>query len=133
MTVNAKLTPGDLVRSRRGRDEGELAVVIALVDDKFALVADGDKRRFDRPKRKNVLHLERIGARSEEVANSLRDTGRVTNAKLRYAIGQIERLAKEDQRESISPSTDALATIDPRSHGDAQSIALETHAVEKGE
>lgn len=91
MTVNVKLTPGDLVRSRRGKDEGEIAVVIALVDERFALVADGDKRRFDRPKRKNVLHLEPVGSRSEEVANSLRDTGRVTNAKLRHAIGQIER------------------------------------------
>jgi len=91
MTVNVKLEPGDIVRSRRGRDEGQLAIVLTLVDERFALVADGDKRRFDRPKRKNVLHLEPIGTRSEEVANSLRDTGRVTNAKLRYAIGQIEQ------------------------------------------
>ncbi|XID90811.1 hypothetical protein ACF3MZ_20115 [Paenibacillaceae bacterium WGS1546] len=91
MTVNVKLMPGDLVRSRRGKDEGEIAVVIALVDERFALVADGDKRRFDRPKRKNVLHLEPVGSRSEEVANSLRDTGRVTNAKLRHAIVQFER------------------------------------------
>ncbi|MFC5401804.1 hypothetical protein [Cohnella soli] len=91
MTVNVKLEPGDIVRSRRGRDEGQLAIVVALVDERFALVADGDKRRFDRPKRKNVLHLESLGERSDEVANSLRDTGRVTNAKLRYAIGVIEQ------------------------------------------
>jgi large subunit ribosomal protein L14e len=91
MTVNVKLEPGDIVRSRRGRDEGQLVVVIALVEERFALVADGDKRRFDRPKRKNVLHLEPIGTRSEEVANNLRDTGRVTNAKLRHAIGEIEQ------------------------------------------
>jgi len=91
MTLNVKLVPGDIVRSRRGRDEGELLVVLSLVDERFALVADGDKRRFDRPKRKNVLHLESTGSRSEEVANSLRDTGRVTNAKLRYAIVEIER------------------------------------------
>jgi len=91
MTANVTLTPGDIVRSRRGRDEGELAIVIALIEERFALVADGDKRRFDRPKRKNVLHLESIGMRSEEVANSLQETGRVTNAKLRHAIGQVER------------------------------------------
>ncbi|MFC5700990.1 hypothetical protein ACFPVX_06830 [Cohnella faecalis] len=91
MTVNAKLEPGDLVRSRRGRDEGQLSVVIALVDERSALVADGDHRRFDRPKRKNVLHLEPLGFRSDEVASSLQDTGRVTNAKLRYAIEAAER------------------------------------------
>jgi len=117
MTVNVKLAPGDIVRSRRGKDEGELAIVIALVEERIALVADGDKRRFDRPKRKNVLHLERIGIRSEEVASSIRDTGRVTNAKLRYAIGQIERLMDSDKREQDA----------------ATSLSLETHAEEKGE
>lgn len=95
MTLNVKLEPGDIVRSLRGRDEGELFVVISLADDRFALVADGDNRRFDRPKRKNVLHLEPLGFRSEEVANSLRDTGRVTNAKLRFAIGQFEHVTNE--------------------------------------
>jgi large subunit ribosomal protein L14e len=80
--------PGDIARSRRGKDEGQLCVVLSLEGERSALVADGDKRRFDRPKRKNVLHLEPLGIHNEEVANSLRETGRVTNAKLRYAIGK---------------------------------------------
>lgn len=86
MTEHAKLSPGDIVRNRRGKDEGQLTVVIGLEDERIALVADGDKRRFDRPKRKNVLHLESIGIVNEEVASSLRETGRVTNGKLRFAI-----------------------------------------------
>jgi large subunit ribosomal protein L14e len=98
MTVNVKLEPGDIVRSRRGRDEGQLVVVIALVEERFALVADGNIRRFDRPKRKNVLHLEPLGVHSDDIANNLRETGRVTNAKLRHAIGQIEqRLVNNEQ------------------------------------
>lgn len=82
------LKPGDIVRSRRGKDEGQLLVVLSILDERFALVADGGKRRFDRPKRKNVLHLEPVGFHSEEVANSLRETGRVTNAKLKFAVGR---------------------------------------------
>jgi len=79
------------VRNRRGKDEGELTVVIALEGERFALVADGNKRRFDRPKRKNVLHLEPTGFASDEVASSLRETGRVTNGKLRFAIAHALR------------------------------------------
>jgi large subunit ribosomal protein L14e len=112
MTLNVKLVPGDIVRSLRGRDEGELLVVISLVDERYALVADGGNRRFDRPKRKNVLHLEPIGFRSEEVANSLRETGRVTNAKLRFAIGQFEKVTNEG-RPSGTDLTDA-----PDAHAD---------------
>jgi large subunit ribosomal protein L14e len=95
MTDTMKLKPGDIARSRRGKDEGQLCVVLALEGERFALVADGNKRRFDRPKRKNVLHLEPLGIHSEEVANSLRETGRVTNAKLRFAIGKAEAHAEE--------------------------------------
>ncbi|MCC3376627.1 KOW domain-containing RNA-binding protein [Cohnella sp. REN36] len=91
MADSSKLSPGELVRSRRGKDEGQIAVVIALADERFALVADGDKRRFDRPKRKNVLHLEPLGIVNDEVANSLRDTGRVTNGKLRFAVQSVQR------------------------------------------
>ncbi|MNJ72654.1 hypothetical protein D3C77_693410 [compost metagenome] len=50
------------------------------------MIADGHKRRFDQPKKKNVLHLELLPAISPEVSSSLLETNRVTNAKLRYAI-----------------------------------------------
>ena len=91
MTDRAKWVPGAIVRSLRGRDQGELAVIIALLDERFALIADGDRRKFDRPKRKNLLHLEPTGIVSEEVANSLSETGRVTNGKLRFAVADARR------------------------------------------
>lgn len=83
---------GRLVRILRGKDRGGYAVIVAITDSRFVWIADGDGRRFDRPKKKNVLHLEFLPAVSSEVADSIRLTGRVTNAKLRYAIQKyIER------------------------------------------
>lgn len=77
---------GQIVKVLRGKEEDSLAVIIRIEDDRFVWIADGDKRRFDRPKKKNVLHLELQEAVSSEVVNSINETGRVTNAKLRYAI-----------------------------------------------
>ncbi|WP_090583303.1 KOW domain-containing RNA-binding protein [Paenibacillus sp. OV219] len=77
---------GRLVKVLRGKDAGTYAVIIQIVDERFVLVADGDKRRFDQSKKKNVLHLLMQPVVSSEVADSMRETGRVTNAKLRYAI-----------------------------------------------
>ncbi len=76
---------GQLVRILKGKDAGEAAVVIAVVDSRFVYIADGDKRKFDGPKKKNIL-LELIPFISSEVVNSLEETGRVTNGKLRYAV-----------------------------------------------
>jgi len=79
---------GQIVKILRGRDFGKFAIIIGLVDQRFALIADGDKRKFDHPKKKNLLHLELQNEISEVVVNSLQETGRVTNGKLRYALAR---------------------------------------------
>lgn len=86
MMTDARPQIGQFVKVLRGKDEGSFAVITAIVDDRFVLIADGDKRRFDEPKKKNVLHLALQPAISQEVASSLHESGRVTNAKLRYVI-----------------------------------------------
>ena len=52
-----KIETGRVVRSRAGRDEGKYFAVIALEGDEFALVADGERRGIEKPKRKRVKHL----------------------------------------------------------------------------
>lgn len=90
MSVNNNLNPqiGQIVEIRRGRDAGQYAVIVGIVDSKFVLLADGDKRKFDQPKKKNLIHLQLQPTISSEVVNSLDESGRVTNGKLRFAISK---------------------------------------------
>ncbi|WP_438435299.1 hypothetical protein [Gorillibacterium sp. sgz500922] len=90
---------GQLVRILRGRGLEQIAVIIGIEDARFVWVADGDKRKFDQPKKKNVLHLELLDEVSREVADSLNETGRVTNGKLRHAILSFRKKA-DLQREA---------------------------------
>lgn len=90
---------GQLVRILKGKDAGEAAVVIAVVDSRFVYIADGDKRKFDVPKKKNILHLELIPVISNEIVSSLEETGRVTNGKLRYAVLKYGRSAGQSAEE----------------------------------
>ncbi|WP_066189266.1 MULTISPECIES: KOW domain-containing RNA-binding protein [Gracilibacillus] len=77
---------GQVVQILQGREAGQFAVVIKKVDSRFVLLADGDKRKYDRPKKKNMQHIAYTPFISPEVKRSLLETGRVTNGKLRYAI-----------------------------------------------
>lgn len=79
---------GQVVKILRGRDAGQYAVVVGVISPKFVILADGYKRKFDQSKKKNSLHVRFENYVSEEVANSLNEQGRVTNAKLRYALQQ---------------------------------------------
>lgn len=53
------LERGRVVRSVAGRDSGYLLVVIQA-DEKSALVCDGRERPIDRPKSKNIRHIEAL-------------------------------------------------------------------------
>ncbi len=77
---------GQFVRILQGRDNGQYSVIIGIEDERIVLLADGDKRKYDRPKKKNVNHLELIDYVSPEVQSSIQETGRVTNSKLRYVM-----------------------------------------------
>lgn len=79
---------GQLVLITKGRDAAQYAVIIKILDERFVLLADGDKRKFDCPKKKNIHHLEFFDYVSPEVQSSMSETGRVTNGKLRFALSK---------------------------------------------
>lgn len=90
---------GRIVKVLRGREQERYAVIVRIIDDRFVWIADGDKRKFDQPKKKNLLHLELLDHVSSEVANSITETGRVTNGKLRYALSKfLENVQSEAHR-----------------------------------
>ncbi|TYS62476.1 RNA-binding protein [Sutcliffiella horikoshii] len=83
---DSTLQVGQIVSITQGRDAGQYAVIIKILDERFVVLADGDKRKFDRPKKKNIHHLEFFDYVSPEVQNSMKETSRVTNGKLRFAL-----------------------------------------------
>ena len=82
---------GQLVRITKGREQDQYAIVIGIIDKRFVLLADGEKRKYDRPKKKNKLHIEYTPFISSEVRKSLLETNRVSNGKLRFALSKYLR------------------------------------------
>lgn len=78
--------PGQVVLVTQGKDAGTYALVIRIEDERFVWIADGEKRRFDKPKKKNLRHIRPLPYVAEDVVRSLEETGRVPNAMLRFAI-----------------------------------------------
>ena len=81
---------GQAVRSAAGRDMGRLLIVLALADDKHALVADGDLRKATSPKKKKFRHLKYTPHIAEGVRQKLMDSAAVFDKELRAAIKSTE-------------------------------------------
>ncbi|MBA4495911.1 RNA-binding protein [Paenactinomyces guangxiensis] len=97
--VDSRPRLGQIVRVLRGREAGTYAIVIGLEAPHFVWLADGNQRKFDRPKKKNVKHIQVTNVVAGEVADVLEEFGRVNNAKLRYALNQyLLQNAKHEQK-----------------------------------
>ena len=51
------IVKGSVVRAKAGRDKDSYFIVLDVLD-KFALIADGKSRKLEKPKKKNLNHLE---------------------------------------------------------------------------
>ena len=53
---------GTVVIAKAGRDKGRAFAVTKILDNKTVLIADGKSRPLERPKRKNIIHLQMTAA-----------------------------------------------------------------------
>ena len=82
-----EFTEGLIVKSKAGRDNGKLFIVIKTEGD-FVYVANGDSRKAENPKKKKLKHLQVTSFVSEKIKQSLSDNGTVTNSELRKALAE---------------------------------------------
>ncbi|MCL2678128.1 MAG: KOW domain-containing RNA-binding protein, partial [Clostridiales bacterium] len=54
----AQFSPGQLVRSKQGRDQQQYYLVMQIKDD-FLFLTDGRKRGVKNPKKKNARHVQK--------------------------------------------------------------------------
>lgn len=87
---------GLLVRSTRGRDRGRYYLVVGMESETKVRVADGDLRRVESPKRKNIRHIKSCGLIAGEVHDKALGGKRVTNADVRRELKSLlEKLESE--------------------------------------
>lgn len=88
------LVPGQIVRSKAGRDKDKVFLVLDVLDAKHVLVADGHYRTFEHAKKKRTRHLQPFNwvlPDFERVKNS-RD---FNNAKIRKLLREFQESYEE--------------------------------------
>lgn len=82
----SQIEKGCIVRSKSGRDAGRLLVVLET-DESGAFVVDGQLRRLERPKRKNIKHLELVSdGKTSRIYGKITDGARLENAEVKKTL-----------------------------------------------
>lgn len=76
-----EIQTGTVVQALAGHDKGGYFAVIDFADDSHVLIADGKRRKVEKPKRKKRKHLKVVGQLN------LQDVGGWTNRRIRKALG----------------------------------------------
>lgn len=83
---------GSVVRSRAGRDAGRDFLVIGILDEEYVLLADGDLRKADKPKKKKMKHLAATGRTIMQAEAIAKNGESFTNAQIRSWLSNEEEL-----------------------------------------
>src|SRR5688572_19757431 len=76
---------GQVVRSKAGRDKGRFFIVVA-VDGGRVYLADGDLRRVETPKKKNIKHIQVTNHVVESIAKKIEQGKNLSNKEFRREL-----------------------------------------------
>ncbi|NLJ77943.1 MAG: hypothetical protein GX329_01125 [Tissierellia bacterium] len=77
---------GQVVKSRAGRDKGDIFLVLEIIDEKYVSIVDGDLRKLDKPKKKKVKHLMIYNTVLPELKYKLDNNIKINNAYIRKLL-----------------------------------------------
>lgn len=86
MDSTSDITVGQVVKSRAGRDKGNIFLVLDIIDDKHLYVVDGDIRKLDNPKKKKVKHLIIYNTIVPELKEKIENGTKINNAYIRKLL-----------------------------------------------
>lgn len=85
-----ELSLGQVVCSKAGRDAGRKFVIVGLADDEHVLIADGDLRKIENPKKKKLKHLHYEDCVIEDIVIKLNTKLKISNSDIRKMLDLIE-------------------------------------------
>lgn len=91
--------PGQLVFSIAGRDKGRAYLVMGLdnaVYGTFVYVADGEYRKVQRPKRKNIKHLKATKLKDQDIGSRVEIGASLSNVEVRKRLADLLAIYQEN-------------------------------------
>lgn len=78
-------TPGQVVYSKSGHDKGLPFIVISAEGD-YVRIADGKRRRLEKPKLKKIKHLQKTNYVDEDINRLICDNGYILDSDIVKAL-----------------------------------------------
>jgi large subunit ribosomal protein L14e len=88
---------GRVVLSKQGHDKGKTFLVVGLPDEKHVLIADGQSRKLQKPKKKQAKHLIAKPYIATETLDSIQTNAQTADSDIRKALKTYINLSSRPQ------------------------------------
>lgn len=85
---------GKVVLSKAGRDRNYLYVVVRQIDNNYVLLANGDTKLIDMPKKKKIKHLSILEDVDNELFSLIQSCNKSTDLKIKRFL-KLRGIVKE--------------------------------------
>ena len=85
---------GKVVLSKAGRDIDHLYVVVRQIDDNYVLLANGNTKLINMPKKKKIKHLSILEDIDDELLSSIQSCNKSTDLKIKRFL-KFRNIVKE--------------------------------------
>lgn len=85
---------GKVVLSKAGRDRDHLYVIVRQIDNNYVLLANGDTKLINMPKKKKIKHLSILEDIDEELLSSIQACDKSTDLKIKRFL-KLRGIVKE--------------------------------------
>ena len=90
---------GKVVYSKSGRDKGTMFVVVGVINERLMLLADGDLRKIENPKIKNIKHVQLTRMKADDVLAYLSGGEKPDNHIIRKNLKKLQEATETDGKE----------------------------------
>lgn len=81
---------GRVVIAKQGRDADKFFIIVGILDNVYVQIADGNRRKVEKPKKKKLIHIELTSEYDLELRKLLLENIKITNSKIRKIIKSVE-------------------------------------------
>ncbi|NLP46535.1 MAG: RNA-binding protein [Epulopiscium sp.] len=87
---------GQVVYSKRGRDQGKFFVVVEIKEE-YVYLADGKLRKIEQPKKKNKRHIQVTNHIISNLQEKILKNIKVSNADIRKSLKNFELIVENQE------------------------------------
>lgn len=77
---------GQIVHSKAGRDKNRYFIVVKVINDDYVLIADGDLRKIENPKKKKIKHLVLHKEYADDILTRIKQNKTITDCDLKKCL-----------------------------------------------